>query len=325
MQTNPDSNGYFPVALETLQDQEVPALDLYVHRDGHDQPMLYRSRSLPVKNKEYQELQKYGVNTLWLRQEDFEVFDQYLNQRLLSVIRNPKERLEKRCEATYNYSTQLMQQLFNSEDPERVVQSSMQVLTPVIEVIFSDTNAAHNFLLRASLDYRLYTHSVNVCLYGIGLAHRVLKISKPEALTKYGPGLLLHDIGKLSIPQEILYKEGRLNHDEWKIIKKHPENGLDMVTEFMEITKETETIILHHHERLDGSGYPHNLRGEQIKPAARICALVDAFDAISTNRPYQPRKASFHALRELREDLPHRLDDQLFKEFLHLFIQQKAS
>lgn len=109
-------------------------------------------------------------------------------------------------------------------------------------------------------------------------------------------GALLHDIGKLRIPDSILWKPAALNHEEWQIMRRHPEYGYEFVKE-LEVLNGAADIILSHHERYDGSGYPRGLKGTEISLGSRIFALVDSVDAMTHDRPYQ-RGMSFPAARK---------------------------
>jgi putative nucleotidyltransferase with HDIG domain len=115
-------------------------------------------------------------------------------------------------------------------------------------------------------------------------------------------GALLHDIGKIGVPDGILHKPAKLTEEEWEVMRRHPEIGAAMVEE-VEYLNEARRIILHHHERWDGGGYPHGLAGTQIVLGARAFAVSDTFDAITQDRPYR-RAQSFDAARE--ELLRHR-------------------
>ncbi len=101
-------------------------------------------------------------------------------------------------------------------------------------------------------------------------------------------GCLLHDAGKLAIPAEILTKPGRLTEDEWALMRRHPELGARMC-ELAGAPPETTAIVRHHHERWDGIGYPNSLAGESIPLAARVLAVCDAIDAMTSVRPYRDR------------------------------------
>lgn len=126
---------------------------------------------------------------------------------------------------------------------------------------------------------------------GIGLGN----ISEEMFLS----GVLLHDVGKIFTPREILHKEGALNDEEWKIMRHHPVDGAEMLEKIGGL-KEVARIIRYHQEKWDGTGYPQGLKGEEIPLGSRVAAVVDTFDAITHNRPYRKGKGVKEALEELR-------------------------
>ncbi len=314
------SKPFHPIQVKALQEGRVPPLDLYILREGDEAPVLFLSRSLPFDRRVSRNLAQSEIQILFIREEDLEIFDEYLNRNIASIIRDPNISVHSRCAITYDLSLELMKRVYESADPVQVAKSSQGVLQNIIEVIFANPDAAHSFITLTSEDYELYSHSINACLYGMALARLALDITKEEALTRFGPGFLLHDIGKLSIPHDILMKPGSLTEKEWDQVRLHPQKGLEMVEKIMPVTEETQAMILYHHERLDGSGYPLGLRGSEIPIAARICGIVDAFDALSTNRPFQERKKTFEAFSVLKqEEVPHRLDENFFRDFVRVF------
>ena len=109
-------------------------------------------------------------------------------------------------------------------------------------------------------------------------------------------GSLLHDIGKIGIPDAILLKQGALNEDEWNVMRTHPEKGYRIVSQIPDM-KEAAEIVLSHEERFDGSGYPRGLRGDQISLGARLFAVIDTLDAITSDRPYR-KAGSFEQARD---------------------------
>lgn len=111
----------------------------------------------------------------------------------------------------------------------------------------------------------------------------------------------MHDIGKISIPGEILSKPGRLSSAEFALIRVHPEAGYDMVRS-IDFPWPVSDIVLEHHERLDGSGYPRGLAGDQISHGAMIVAVADVVEAMSSHRPYRPALGVEAALDEIRKN-----------------------
>jgi len=140
-------------------------------------------------------------------------------------------------------------------------------------------------------------HSLRVAGISTSIG-RELGLSETE-ISMLRTGALLHDIGKVSLPSEILGKKGILTSRERMVIKSHPVEGAALVSRLSRFAKAAETV-LHHHERLDGSGYPTGLRGSAIPLHSRIVAVADTFDAITADRPYHPEVQSGNALREIQ-------------------------
>ncbi|MDX9755311.1 MAG: HD domain-containing phosphohydrolase, partial [bacterium] len=163
-------------------------------------------------------------------------------------------------------------------------------------------------------------HAVHVCMLGVALAKRALGISKEEALHRFGPGLLLHDLGLTEMPKDLYERYDPLNPILESEFRRHPEAGLALVQEFMDLTPESESIILHHHERLDGSGFPMGIAGDELSDGAKICAIVDTFDLLNTRTRYRERLPSFEALKAMKRGVPWQLDESLFHEFVRIFL-----
>jgi HD-GYP domain-containing protein (c-di-GMP phosphodiesterase class II) len=129
---------------------------------------------------------------------------------------------------------------------------------------------------------------------------------------------LLHDLGKLAIPDEILAKPGDLAAAEWRVVTEHPKIG-QIVLEQAGALRDAATIVLHHHEWYDGRGYPHGLAGAEIPVGARIVAIVDAYEAMTSGRPYRAAISHDAALAELRRQAGSQFDPELVRMFAALF------
>lgn len=134
-------------------------------------------------------------------------------------------------------------------------------------------------------DQYTYMHSVSVAALMTALA-RTMKLSE-ENVRLAGMSGLLHDIGKVQIPDEILNKSGRLTDVEYSVMKTHPVLGADMLKEDPDVPPAVIDVCLHHHEKVDGDGYPDRLSGKQISLFARMGAICDVYDAVTSNRPYK--------------------------------------
>jgi HD-GYP domain-containing protein (c-di-GMP phosphodiesterase class II) len=159
-------------------------------------------------------------------------------------------------------------------------------------------------------------HSERVNRYAMLTAER-LQIDEAEK-NVLNWASILHDIGKIGIPESILNKPARLNDEEFKVIKGHPKKGHDIL-EPLEQLASCLPSILHHHERLDGKGYPHGLKGAEIPFLARIIAVADTFDAITSNRAYRSAKAAEKALAIVEEVAGTQLDPVVVEAFKEVY------
>ena len=140
-------------------------------------------------------------------------------------------------------------------------------------------------------------HAARVAAYGLELARRVDPQLAANPQVEFG--FLLHDVGKVAIPDGILHKADRLGQEERVLMRRHPEIGYEIVRGIESLAEAAE-IVRHHHERWDGSGYPDGLAGEAIPLADRVFAVADTLDAITTDRPYRPGSPLAEAREEIR-------------------------
>lgn len=143
-----------------------------------------------------------------------------------------------------------------------------------------------------------------------------------EELAHIRRGALLHDMGKMAIPDEILQKPGPLTEEEWKVMRKHPQYANDMLSAISYLHPALD-IPLYHHERWNGSGYPRGLKGEDIPKIARLFAIIDVWDALSSDRPYRKKLPRSEVVAYLRENASHLFDPNLVEVFLSVIESEK--
>lgn len=137
-------------------------------------------------------------------------------------------------------------------------------------------------------------------------------------------GALLHDIGKLGVPESILHKSEALTEKEWKVMRTHPQIAFDLLSPIIYLHSALD-IPLCHHEKWDGSGYPQGLKGNQIPLAARIFAVVDVWDALISDRPFRKAWSDEKASDYLREQVGSRFDTGIVNIFLNAEIKRKVT
>ncbi|OJZ19629.1 MAG: phosphodiesterase [Thiobacillus sp. 65-29] len=167
--------------------------------------------------------------------------------------------------------------------------------------------------LKTADDYT-YMHSVAVCALMVALA-RQLDLDE-QATREAGMSGLLHDIGKAMMPMDILNKPGKLTDDEFRIIQSHPVEGHRLLVEGKSASEIVLDVCLHHHEKTDGSGYPDRLPGEKISVFAKMGAVCDVYDAITSNRPYKAGWDPAESIRRMAEWSTGHFDDVVFQAFV---------
>jgi HD-GYP domain-containing protein (c-di-GMP phosphodiesterase class II) len=157
-------------------------------------------------------------------------------------------------------------------------------------------------------------HSVAVCALMVALAKQLGL--DDEQTRSAGIAGLLHDLGKALMPMDVLNKPGKLTDEEFTIIKKHPEEGHRLLQGGSNVNPVALDVCLHHHEKIDGSGYPEGLAGEQISRVARMGAVCDVYDAITSNRPYKAGWDPAESLRKMAEWSKGHFDANIFQAFV---------
>jgi putative nucleotidyltransferase with HDIG domain len=163
-------------------------------------------------------------------------------------------------------------------------------------------------------DSYTYLHSVAVCILMIALG-RQLGL-KDSLLTQAGIAGLLHDIGKVFIPDEVLNKAGKLTDEEFNIVKMHPQKGWELLKKTSDVSDWVLDVCRHHHERVDGMGYPDKLSGEALTLFARMGAVCDVYDAITSNRCYKKGWEPAESIRKMAEWRNGHFDEVIFHAFV---------
>lgn len=190
---------------------------------------------------------------------------------------------------------------------------AQSVVDEISDSVSRNASALISLSRLKTVDDYTYMHSVAVCALMMVLAR---KLGLDEAQTRSaGMAGLMHDLGKSLIPMHVLNKPGKLTDEEFAIIKTHPAQGHKMLLESTNVNADVLDVVLHHHEKIDGSGYPKRLKGDEISLMAKMGAVCDVYDAITSNRPYKAGWDPAESLRKMAEWTGH-FDDKVFQAFV---------
>ncbi len=213
-------------------------------------------------------------------------------------------------------SVKLLKETYHQAKSQRCVDTRtvQKTVDGLIDEVLSNYGTLLSFYEIRTYDDYTFNHSVDVCILSV-LTGITLGYDRTK-LRELGIGALLHDIGKVKVGKEILNKPGTLTPEEWQKIRRHPEDGFKILRRHQDIPLLSAHIALQHHERLDGSGYPRRLSGEEIHEYAQLVMIADVFGSLTSDRPYRKAYLVIQALDHIKS-----LAGKLFeKKFVAAFF-----
>ncbi|WP_293661997.1 HD-GYP domain-containing protein [Rhodoferax sp. OV413] len=227
-------------------------------------------------------------------------------------VKEELERAAKICQQ----SKQAVMSMFEEARMGNTVDSGVaqQLVQEITDSVTRNPGALISLARLKSADDYTYMHSVAVCAMMVALAKQ-LGLSEAE-IRSAGIAGLMHDLGKALMPTEVLNKPGKLTAAEFDIMKKHPEEGHRLLQGGFSVDPMVMDVCLHHHEKVDGSGYPKGLKGDEISIYAKMGAVCDVYDAITSNRPYKSGWDPAESLRKMAEWSNGHFDGKVFQAFV---------
>lgn len=191
---------------------------------------------------------------------------------------------------------------------------AQQLVEEISDSVARNPGALISLARLKTVDDYTYMHSVAVCAMMVGLAKQ-LGFSEEETRSA-GMAGLMHDLGKALMPMDVLNKPGKLTEGEFKVIKTHPSEGHRLLLSGLKVDAMVLDVCLHHHEKTDGSGYPEGLMADKISLFAKMGAVCDVYDAITSNRPYKSGWDPAESLRKMAEWANGHFDGKVFQAFV---------
>lgn len=253
------------------------------------------------------------VEEVYIKQEDEDSFQHYFDLNLRRMLQAQDVPVYTKTELLYDNAINIVKRLFREQPNEANLHLGRNLVSNFATHLAVDNVGSQALFTLFSKDYYTFSHCVQVAMLGMAFC-RFLGWSSEE-INDFGVGALFHDVGKNAIDLKILNKPGKLQSDEFEIIRRHPLLGYKQLGDVDVMTPDQLSVVLHHHEAMDGSGYPHRLRGSHIHKYARVARIVDVFDALTTKRVYKDAMSSAEALRVLQEEMAHTFDEQLLESF----------
>lgn len=250
----------------------------------------------------------------YIQEEDLIKYYQQATKSLSAMISNPQIPIKKKTEKIYDVSKGVMKEFFEHNASEKILRSSDEVMS-VMEQCLSENDAGfHSIAMITNKDYYTYTHSVNVGLYC--LAYGVKTKMGPNDTRDLGLGGMLHDVGKSKIDVDLINKKGKLTDEEFKIIQSHPKFGKEILEDMKCYGTNVIRMASEHHEKYKGDGYPNDIASEEISYFARICKVMDVYDALITRRSYKKAMTPFEAMMIMKKQMKDEFDPEILSKFV---------
>jgi putative nucleotidyltransferase with HDIG domain len=312
---------YISIPIESFQLETVIDFDVYLKRNGD--AVLYREANLPFGTKEKERLIESNVKELLILNNDRKKYFNYVEKNIDKIIEDKSISSDKKAELVYGTSKEIVINVLENPKSSENIKRSGKLISNTMNFILSDKMSFHYLLNITSYDYYTYTHSVNVGIFTLALGDR-LGIKDKDDLFALGWGAILHDVGKTKVNSSIVNKNGPLTDDEFNEMKKHPVYGEEILRETNQIPESSYSVVLEHHEKANGKGYPKGIRLKNISYFGKIAAIADVFDAITTRRSYKPALDTFKALYIMKSMEGH-FDPDIYKTFVYLMGEQEKS
>lgn len=314
------------IPVESLKPNTPINFDLYasIRSDPKKSPLggdivLFASAPSNWNNCEPALLKKSGIGSFFIKPSDEQRYRSYLASNSTHRAVDPTGTPEFRISQIQDIGSHLMEVCFHTGMDNLALARLQNVADDIVHCLQDDPRAVVHIQSLVDHDMYTYFHSTGVGILSTAMA-KALGETSQDLLRGFALGGLLHDIGKRETPLHVLNKNGPLIDSEWDLMKKHPEDGFNAVKN-LEVPQMVRDIILYHHEKLDGSGYPHRLSGDKIPMAAQLVCIADIFNALTTTRSYHRKRSRFEALMLMKHEMKGKLWGEGFKALITALTQ----
>lgn len=309
---------YFRIRLSTIHAEKVTQFDIFVQVDGR--MIRYLRAGDKLGDGKIQTLHSRDTgNSFFVLTEDKEKYRDWVREEMNRIDLDPYSKAKILRES----SVAIMEDLFENPDVNKALDDSRPIVTDFIKYMETEPQAMQFLISLSGHDFYTYNHSLDVSIYSLGLG-AVLGF-KGTDLEELGVASIFHDIGKRNVSLDILCKKGGLDEAEWEQMKRHPTYGLQILNQHPNISDAIKAACFEHHESWSGNGYPQQISGEEIHPFARIVAITDTYDAMTTQRSYNVPLAPADALKMMKEKLAGRYDPDMLKAMYAVLFKVKAA
>jgi HD-GYP domain-containing protein (c-di-GMP phosphodiesterase class II) len=315
---NPAEHGLAPLSLQVLVPGQPAPVNLYlplVNKKTKTIRMALAAEAGEIFRASWRDkLIKQGQSRIFVKVSDGTALTNYFDRFSEELIDNPQTSVKKKTLVVREIASLNLRLLFGSDLSPRALEGSVERAQNTVQQIVHNAQILTNLAEVLKADYSVYTHSVNVCMVAMAFG-RYLGLTD-DAVQSLGMAGLLHDLGMSKMPPVVLEKPGPLTDEEREAVQQHPKVAYKLLTPISAVPYEAMMAILHHHENADGTGYPEGLPARKTPYLARVLKICDAYDAMTSKRPYQAAKPAYDAASTLMESMGNQFGQDLVPSFI---------
>jgi putative nucleotidyltransferase with HDIG domain len=255
-----------------------------------------------------------GFGSVYCRIDDAEILLDYLTEQVREFLDDSSVQHRRKARLIQETTHLIVERAFSDARLGRHVDRGQEYVRQVVSYVCGNQIGVQALAETLTTDPSLYHHSVNVFVMMASFCGFLG--FDPEIVSVLSLGALFHDIGKRSLPERTLRNPGRLSRDEWRLMYRHPELGFEELRDQPSFPFQALRLVRHHHENMDGSGYPEGLRADELEPELRIIRIIDCYDAITSERLHRRAERPLEAIQIMSRDMKSQLDTDQLKSFV---------
>lgn len=318
-----DNETFVPISLESIEPVIFPDVALYIKTGGNH--VLYKNHGRDFTAHDHERLSNNGVEFIFVSKTDMDVITSYMESSAERLLRSDILNSKAKGKMIYQTSINFVDDIFNNPEKSTDLDRTKRLIENLLLYLSDNPDAISSLETVMSHNYHTFVHSLQVTSLTLLMHSEAFTLSRDELLD-VGTGAILHDFGKILVPQEILNKSGKLSEAEIEILKRHPEDGYNFMKEKGVASPVALAIIRLHHERCNGSGYPLGLAYRDIPRSAQVTGVADVYCTLTTdnngNKTIPPHIAVQLMRNQMKELFAPHLIDTLEKLVCTEDVQQ---
>ncbi len=309
---------YIAFDLRTLRVDSTLSFNRYIRFD--DDYVLYRHADRAFDERTFTSLIDNGVDTLYVTRQAQRQLARYYELHLPMILADKAVPVAERSRAVLQVAGNLARDIINTPDG-RVARRAVRLVEELASFVSDAPNALARLMQMLGDGSTLEEHSANTAILALVLSGS-RRDATVDSLGEVAAAALMHDVGLSVVGAQILQKPGPLDANERVLVEQHPVTGEQMLRQVGGFSDDVLAVVRGHHERLDGSGYPDGLTGDGVPWMARVLAIAEVFESLTSTQPYRERLQPLDALTFMLREMEDQFDSTLLRQFIPALIEQ---